>query len=88
MPYGPGLDLQVLLHRVLGVDRDREQLWRQLHLHEAISMVLERLLHALLTLELGDDRAQAAARGQQTERAGHGRFPHAALAGDEYKPSI
>ena len=82
-PSAPALIAQVLLHRVLRVDRDREQARRELDLLEQRAVLLERPLDPLLGGELGDDRAQAAAGGEQPERDRDRRLADAALAGDE-----
>ena len=47
-PSGSRLDAQVLLHRVLRVDRDREQARRELDLLEVLAAVLEQPLDPLL----------------------------------------
>jgi hypothetical protein len=94
-PAGPerlaeraGLHPQVLLHRRLGVDRDREQAVGQLHLLKGVPGAREGALHAVLARELGDDRPPSGAGGAQPERGGDGRLADASLPGDEDEAAI
>ena len=78
------LDPQVLVHRVLGIDRDREQARCQLVLDKGRpGVVRERPVNPILGGELDDDRPQAGARGEHAERDRDRRLAHATLAGDE-----
>jgi len=88
LPERPGLDRQVLLHRRLGVNRDRVQVARQLELREALALLREGPLDVLLAGQLGDDRAQSLACREQSERGRDGRLADPALAGDEQQPVI
>jgi hypothetical protein len=83
------LDEQVLLHRLLRVDRDREQAPGELDLLEAAPVaVCECALHALVTGQLGDDRAPAAAGRDEPERDRDRGLADAALARDEDQASV
>ena len=82
------LDAQVLVHRMIGIDRDREQVGGHLDLVEVLAPVFEQPLDALLTGELGDHRAKSAARGQHPQHRGDGRLADAPLARDEHQPLV
>ena len=83
-----GLDAQVLLHRVLGIDRDRVQAVGEGHLLKRVARLHERLAHPILAGQLGDDGAPALPGGDEPERGGHRRLADAALAGDEDEAAI
>ncbi len=83
-----GLDPQVLLHRGLGVDRDRVEALGELHLLEALAGLGERPPHPVLAGELGDDRAPSLPGRAQSERGGDRRLADAALPGDEDQAAV
>ena len=76
---------QVLLERVLGVDRDVKQAGRELDLLERLAgrRRVERARDVAAARDLGDDRALARARGDEPERRRDRRLADAALAGDD-----
>jgi hypothetical protein len=60
----------------------------ELDLLEGLAALVERLPDPVLAGQLGDDRAQAAARRHHPERDRHRRLADAALAGDEDQPPL
>ena len=77
---------EIQLHRALGIDRDVVQAGRELLLLNALTA--ERARDVVAARHLGDDRAHAAARGDEPERGGHRRLAHPALAGDDHEVAV
>ena len=71
-----------------GIDRDREQVRSELHLARDLAVLVEGPLGAIVAAQLGDDRPQAAARCQQTERRRDSRLADASLPGDEDQSAL
>jgi hypothetical protein len=77
--------VQVLLQRVLGVDRDVVKVRQDLVLGIVAGAPLarQRARDIVARGDLGNDRPQPAARGDQPDRRRDRRLPDAALAGDD-----
>jgi len=84
---GRKLVAQVLLERVLRVDRDVKQAARKLHLMKRLrALAIEAAGHVAAAGDLGDDRALARTRCHQPERRRDRRLADAALARDDEQP--
>ena len=79
---------QVLLERVLGVHRHREQAGVELARLERQRRGVERRGERALGVHLAHERALAGPGGQVGERGGDGRLADAALAGDEQQAAV
>jgi hypothetical protein len=79
----PDLDAQVLLQRVLRVDRDRPQVVGDLDLAEVRVLPVEGAGDPVLVGDLGDDGPAALAGGHHAQRRGDRGLADAPLSGHE-----